>query len=77
MNNIGIGDQAIEAMRLGGIGWIFAFFVVGATILAGRWLVGWQMRRVERILGRKPKPEDWDTPGSGSSGGGTREPPQG
>lgn len=39
MNNIGIGDQAIEAMRLGGIGWIFAFFVVGNNScrpLAGR-----------------------------------------
>jgi hypothetical protein len=40
MNNIGIGDQAIEAMRLAGVGWIFAFFIVGATIscrpLAGR-----------------------------------------
>jgi hypothetical protein len=38
MNNIGIGDDAIEAMRLAGVGWIFAFFVVGATILAG---AGW------------------------------------
>ncbi|MGB6325465.1 MAG: hypothetical protein WBG11_06720 [Methylocella sp.] len=75
MNNIGIGDDAIEAMRLGGIGWIFAFFIVGATILAGRWLVGWQMRRIERILGRKP--EDWDTPGSGRSDGGAGETPQG
>ncbi|MDQ6869085.1 MAG: hypothetical protein M3178_12060 [Pseudomonadota bacterium] len=75
MNNIGIGDQAIEAMRLAGVGWIFAFFVVGATILAGRWLVGWQMRRIERILGRKLEPSD--TPGSGRSDGDTREPPQG
>jgi hypothetical protein len=48
MNNIGIGDQAIEAMRLGGIGWIFAFFIAGATILAGRFLLSWQMRRLER-----------------------------
>jgi hypothetical protein len=73
MNNIGIGDQAIEAIRLGGIGWIFAFFVVGATILAGRWLVGWQMRRIERILGRKLEPSD--TPGPGTSDSGTGEPP--
>ena len=51
MNNIGIGDDAIQAMRLGGIGWIFAFFVVGATIFAGRWLLGWQMRRIERNPG--------------------------
>ncbi|MDQ6702476.1 MAG: hypothetical protein M3Z96_04900 [Pseudomonadota bacterium] len=45
-----IDDQSIEAFRLTGVGWIFAFFIVGATILAGRWLLGWQMRRIERIL---------------------------
>jgi hypothetical protein len=28
MNNVGVGDQAIEAMRLAGVGWIFAFFIV-------------------------------------------------
>ncbi|MGH6840013.1 MAG: hypothetical protein ACREDT_14690 [Methylocella sp.] len=75
MNNIGIGDQAIEAMRLGGIGWIFAFFVVGATIVAGRWLVGWQMRRIERKF--PGYLEDADTPGSKRSGGDTGEPPRG
>jgi hypothetical protein len=77
MNNIGIGDQAVEAFRLGGIGWIFAFFVVGATILAGRFLLSWQMRRIERILGRKPQPEDWDTTGFGKGDGDTGEPPRG
>ncbi|MGH6842253.1 MAG: hypothetical protein ACREDV_09225, partial [Methylocella sp.] len=51
MNNIGIGDDAIEAMRLGGVGWIFAFFVVGATILAGRWLVGWGVAKYHRGVG--------------------------
>ena len=74
MNNIGIGDQAIEAMRLGGIGWIFAFFIVGTTILAGRWLVGWQMRRIERIMTRKP--EDGDIAGAGRSEADTGEMPQ-
>jgi hypothetical protein len=73
MNNIGIGDQAIEAMRLGGIGWIFAFFIVGATILGARWLIGWQMRRIERIMARKA--EDADASGTGTSDGGTGEPP--
>jgi len=73
MNNIGIGDQAIEAMRLGGIGWIFAFFMVGATILGARWLIGWQMRRIERIMARKP--EEGETPGAGTGGGGS-EPPR-
>ena len=71
MNNI--GDQAIEAMRLGGVGWIFAFFVVGATILAGRLLVNWQMRRIERKFPGYLKPGD--TPGSGK--GDTGEPPRG
>jgi len=75
MNNIGIGDQAIEAMRLGGVGWIFAFFIVGATILAGRWLIGWQMRRLERKF--PGYLEDRATPGSGRSDGDTGETPRG
>jgi len=66
MNNIGIGDQAIEAMRLAGVGWIFAFFVVGATILGAGWLIGWQMRRIERIMARKP--EDGDEANSDNNG---------
>jgi hypothetical protein len=74
MNNIGIGDQAIEAMRLGGVGWIFAFFIVGATILGARWLIGWQMRRIERIMARNP--EEGPAPGAGSSDGGAGEPPR-
>jgi hypothetical protein len=73
MNSIGIDDKTIEAIRLAGVGWIFAFFFVGATILAGRWLVGWQMRRLGIMA---PKPEDEDTPGAGSSDGGTEEPPR-
>ncbi len=68
-----IDDQSIEAIRLTGVGWIFAFFIVGATILAGRWMLGWQMRRIERIMARKP--EDRDTPGSGRSDGDTGKPP--
>jgi hypothetical protein len=61
-----IDDQSFEAMRLTGVGWIFAFFIVGATILAGRWLLGWQMRRIERILARKP--EDGDEGNSDNNG---------
>ncbi|MGH6822149.1 MAG: hypothetical protein ACRECP_06715 [Methylocella sp.] len=75
MNNIGIGDQAIEAMRLGGVGWIFAFFIVGATILAGRWLLGWQMRRLERKFPGYLEPGA--APGSGSSDGDTGQTPRG
>jgi len=29
-----------ESLRLTAVGWVFAFFIVGATILAGRWLLG-------------------------------------
>ena len=75
MNNIGIGDDAIEAMRLAGVGWIFAFFVVGATILVGRWLVSWQMRRIERKF--PGYLETGDTPGSRKSDGDTGETPRG
>jgi hypothetical protein len=75
MNNIGIGDQAIEAMRLGGVGWIFAFFIVGATILAARWLIGWQMRRLERKFPGYLEPGD--TPSPRSSDGDTGETPRG
>ena len=73
MNSIGIDDQTIEAIRLAGVGWIFAFFFVGATILAGRWLVNWQMRRLGIMV---HKPEDGDTPGAGTSDSSAGEPPQ-
>ncbi|MGH6852764.1 MAG: hypothetical protein ACREDJ_06125 [Methylocella sp.] len=64
-----IDDQSIEAMRLTGVGWIFAFFIVGATILAGRWMLGWQMRRLERKFPRNL--ED----GADSQGGDTSKTP--
>jgi hypothetical protein len=72
MNNIGIDDQTIEAIRLAGVGWIFAFFFVGATILGARWLIGWQMRRLGIVIGR---PEDGDKPDSDSNDGGRGETP--
>ena len=54
MNDIyGIDNETIEIFRLTGIGWLSAFFIVGATILAARLLVGWQVRRFERITARK------------------------
>jgi hypothetical protein len=43
-----IGNQSIEAFRLTGVGWIFAFFIVGATILAGRWLLGLGLAKFNR-----------------------------
>ncbi len=68
MNNIGIDDQTIEAIRLAGVGWIFAFFFVGATILAARWLIGWQMRRLERKFPGSLEDGAKRDPGSGFNG---------
>src|ERR1700737_1304729 len=45
-----IGNQSIESLRLTGVGWIFAFFIVGATILAGRWLLGLGLAKFNRDL---------------------------
>ena len=44
-----ISDQSIDAFRLTGVGWIF--FIVGATILAGRWLLGLGMAKFKREVG--------------------------
>src|ERR1700730_1063697 len=49
-----IGDQSIESFRLTGVGWVFAFLIVGATILAGRWLVGLGVAKYYRELAREP-----------------------
>jgi exonuclease VII small subunit len=43
-----IGNQSVEVFRLTGVGWIFAFFIVGATILAGRWLLGLGLAKFKR-----------------------------
>jgi hypothetical protein len=42
-----------DLFRLIFSGWIGAFLIMGTTILAARWLVNWQMRRIEKITGRK------------------------
>jgi hypothetical protein len=42
-----------ESLRLTGVGWIFAFVIVGATVLAGRWLVGLAMAKFNRELPSK------------------------
>jgi tetratricopeptide (TPR) repeat protein len=43
-----IGNQSVEVFRLTGVGWIFAFLIVGATILAGRWLLGLGLAKFKR-----------------------------
>jgi tetratricopeptide (TPR) repeat protein len=50
-----IGEQSIKAFRLTGVGWIFAFFIVGASILAGRWLVGLGVAKLNREDGGEPE----------------------
>jgi hypothetical protein len=51
MNNfLGLDDQTVGDIRLNGIGWIGAMLVVGVSILAARFVMHWQVRRVERIL---------------------------
>jgi hypothetical protein len=56
-NVFGLDEHILGDIRLNGIGWIGGMLVVGASILAARWVVRWQLRRVQKILGRL-KPED-------------------
>jgi hypothetical protein len=71
-----VDDQSIQAMHIMGSGWIYAFFIIGACLLAAGGLVRWQVRRIERILAHV-KAEGADAPGSGGSGSGTGEAPRG
>lgn len=49
----GVAPGSGDLFRLLGVGWIGALFVAGITILAARWLLGWQLRRMGRITGEK------------------------
>jgi hypothetical protein len=49
----GFAPGSGDLFRLIGVGWIGALLIVGTTILAARWLIGWQMRRIERIVREK------------------------
>jgi hypothetical protein len=53
----GLAEHIPADIRLNGIGWILGMLVVGASILAARLVVRWQLRRVQKILARL-KPED-------------------
>jgi hypothetical protein len=59
-----IDNQAIETLHIMGNGWIYAFFIVGACLLAASWLVNWQVRRVQRIMASQAEHEN--APGAGS-----------
>jgi hypothetical protein len=52
-NCFGLDDQITGDIRLNGIGWIGAMLVVGLSILAARFVIGWQLRRIERIMTRE------------------------
>jgi hypothetical protein len=49
-----ISDQSIEAFHLTGVGWVFAFVIVGATILAGRWSLDLGLAKFGRKAGGEP-----------------------
>jgi hypothetical protein len=70
-----VDDQSVQTLHLMGNGWIYAFFVIGACLLAAGWLVRWQVRKIERILARV-KAEEGAAGGAGQSDSPTREPPR-
>ncbi len=58
MNNFyGIDSETIEIFRRLGIGSISAFFLIGASIFAARFVMRWQLRRFEKIMARKEAEE--------------------
>jgi hypothetical protein len=60
-NLFGLDDQITGDIRLNGIGWIGAMLVVGVSILAARFVMHWQMRRVHLLRrgcrGERPRVE--------------------
>ena len=71
-----VDDQSIETMRLMGNGMIYAFFIIGACLLAAGWLVRWQVRRVQGTMARL-KAEEEAAPGGGKSDSATGQSPRG
>ena len=70
-----IDDQSFQTFHIIGNGYIYAFFIIGACLLAAGFLVRWQVRRIERIFARI-RAEEGDAPGAGTSSSGTGEPPR-
>jgi hypothetical protein len=71
-----IDDQSFQTFHIIGNGYMYAFFIIGACLLAAGFLVRWQVRRIERIFARI-RAEDANATRSGGSGGGTGEAPRG
>ncbi|HUI19610.1 MAG TPA: hypothetical protein VLZ74_01005 [Methylocella sp.] len=68
-NFSGIDPQITESFRLAGIGWIFAFFVVGACLLTASFLINWQVRRIQKMMEQKQ-----ETPPDSGETGATKSP---
>ncbi len=68
-NFFGLGDQVTSDIRLNGIGWVGAILVVGATILTARFLISWQVRRLERLLTLEDKDANGGDKGDRGQGG--------
>jgi hypothetical protein len=49
----GFDPYVLDLIRQIGVSWIGAFFMIGMMILGGRWLLNWQLRRIERIVKEK------------------------
>ncbi|HET6378381.1 MAG TPA: hypothetical protein VFG05_08780 [Methylocella sp.] len=52
-NFFGLDTETIDMFRLTGLGYVIAIFIVGGTLLLARYLVGSQIRRIERKTGAK------------------------
>jgi len=69
----GFAPGSGDLFRLIGVGWIGALLIVGTMIVAARWLLNWQMRRIEMITGQKE--EHRIAPDAEQSVSGTAETP--
>jgi hypothetical protein len=49
----GFDPQILDVFRMTGVVWIGALLIVGSMILAGRWLLDRQLRRIDRIVAQK------------------------
>jgi hypothetical protein len=69
----GFDPYVLDLLRQIGVSWLGAFVMIGMMILGGRWLLNWQLRRIERIVAEKDaqaaKPLDGSSAKAGSAEG--------
>jgi hypothetical protein len=69
----GFDPYVLDLFRQIGVSWLGAFVMIGMMILGGRWLLNWQLRRIERIVAEKDaqaaKPLDGSSAKAGSAEG--------